>query len=257
MTVRSTPLDALGQSVAQLRATVEPLDDTMIARPAYPSEWTIAQVLSHLGSAAVIMGRRLQAALDGTSVPDEFAPAVWDEWNAKSPRDQVDGSLAADAAFLAALDAVTSEQRDAFSFSMGPINADFDVFVGLRLNEHALHTWDVAVALDPTATLRTENAALVVDSLQLIATYTAKPTPGDPVAVRVQTADPDRRFTIDLTADGANFTPGGDTAGAADLRLSAEAFIRLVYGRLDPGHTPPVTGDPALLDRLRATYPGP
>ena len=38
-------------------------------------------------------------------------------------------------------------------FSMGPITVDFDGFIGMRLSEHTLHTWDVEVALDPHATL--------------------------------------------------------------------------------------------------------
>jgi hypothetical protein len=51
---------------------------------------------------------------------------------------------------------------------------------------------------------------------------------------------------------------GGEVgAGAADLTLFAEAFVRLVYGRLDPVHTPPFDGDAALLDQLRAVFPGP
>ena len=40
---------------------------------------------------------------------------------------------------------------------MGPMSVDFDGFVGLRLNEHALHTWDVDAAVDPNAlTIPTE-----------------------------------------------------------------------------------------------------
>jgi hypothetical protein len=42
-----------------------------------------------------------------------------------------------------------------------------------------------------------------------------------------------------------------------DLALPAEAFIRLVYGRLDPDHTPTFRGDAGALDRLRAVFPGP
>jgi hypothetical protein len=40
--------------------------------------------------------------------------------------------------------------------------------------------------------------------------------------------------------------------------MPAEALLRLVYGRLDPDHTPPVeiSGDPGLLDRARAALPG-
>jgi hypothetical protein len=39
--------------------------------------------------------------------------------------------------------------------------------------------------------------------------------------------------------------------------LPAEAFVRLVYGRLDPDHTPAsVVTDGGLLSLLRAAFPG-
>ena len=39
--------------------------------------------------------------------------------------------------------------------------------------------------------------------------------------------------------------------------MPAEALLRLVYGRLDPRHTPPYKAtDDALLDRLRAIFKG-
>ena len=100
-------------------------------------------------------------------------------------------------------------------------------------------------------------AELVVDDLELIGRYTAKPTPGEPRVVTVRTTDPPRRFIVELTAEGATLAPSDDSTGEVDLTLPAEAFVRLLYGRLDPAHTPPIPGDPALLDRLRTTYPGP
>jgi len=41
-----------------------------------------------------------------------------------------------------------------------------------------------------------------------------------------------------------------------ELRLPAEAFVRLVYGRLGPHHTPPVEADVIDLDELRQLFPG-
>jgi hypothetical protein len=38
--------------------------------------------------------------------------------------------------------------------------------------------------------------------------------------------------------------------------LPAEAFVRLVYGRLDPDHTPPVETGGDELDALRKVFPG-
>ena len=43
--------------------------------------------------------------------------------------------------------------------------------------------------------------------------------------------------------------------GAPDLRLPAESLVRLVYGRLDPAHTP-VAADSTGLDDLRGLFPG-
>jgi hypothetical protein len=49
--------------------------------------------------------------------------------------------------------------------SMGPMEWGFTEFVGMRLNEHAFHTWDIEVVDDPEATLPAQVAALVVDNL--------------------------------------------------------------------------------------------
>ncbi|MFM2070436.1 MAG: hypothetical protein RLZZ623_699 [Actinomycetota bacterium] len=249
-------LDALRESVRRLPHIVGPLDDHVIAEPAYPTDWTIAQVMSHLGSGAVILNGRLDDALAGAATADEFAPQTWDAWNAKSPRSQVDDALVADAAFLAALEGLTDAERGAFSFSLGPMTFDIDGFIGLRLNEHALHTWDIEVALEPTATVPASIVEAVVDNLDLAARFSARATDGGPATVTIRTTDPERRFIVAFTADGATLESSTGTTGVIDLELSAESFARLVYGRLDVAHTPSFTGDPAVIDRLRATFPG-
>jgi hypothetical protein len=54
--------------------------------------------------------------------------------------------------------------------------------------------------------------------------------------------------------------PGEDAAGDAAVPhvvMPAETLLRLSYGRMDPEHTPPsVSGDPDVLDKLRAIFPG-
>jgi hypothetical protein len=117
---------------------------------------------------------------------------------------------------------------------MGPMNFGFGQFVGMRLNEHAFHTWDIEVVGDPTATIPATAADLVIDNLDLIARFTAKPT-GDTTAVSVRTTSPERTFTVELAPAAVTFGP---STAAADIELPAEAFARLVYGRLDPDHTP-------------------
>jgi uncharacterized protein (TIGR03083 family) len=253
-TIGEAQTNALRFSVASLHDLAAPLTEQQLTGGAYPTEWTVAQVLSHLGSAAVITQRRLEDALAGRETPDDFAPSVWDTWNAKSPVAQRDDALAADAALLARLEAVAPDDRDRFSSAMGPMTLDFTQFVGMRLNEHAFHTWDIEVVGDPEATLPEQVAALVIDNLELIARFTAKPT-GETASIMVATTDPARGFTIDLTPETVSFKAASDAA-AADLELPAEAFARLVYGRLDAGHTP--FGDHgAAIAALRRVFPGP
>ncbi len=247
-------VEALRSSVARLRELVSAMSDADLTRPAYPSEWTVADVLSHIGSGAVIMHRRLDDDLAGRDTPDDFAPGVWGTWNAKAPTAQRHDALAADAALLARIDTVTPDVRETFSLAIGPMTLGFVAFVGMRLNEHAFHTWDIEVAVDPTATIPPQVAALVVDNLELIARYTAKPT-GDTRTITVATTEPPRSFTVELTPDSVTVTPTTVEA-AADLELTAEAFARLVYGRLDPQHTPH-NDEGLVLGVLRRVFPGP
>ena len=249
------PLGALRASVGHLQELCQDLDDSQLERQSYASEWSIAQVLSHLGSGAVILRRRLQDIRAGNATPDDFAPSVWDEWNAKTPRGQADDALVADEVVLEALEDVSEVERSELTFAMGPLSLAFNEFAGLRLNEHAFHTWDIEVVFDEGARLPEDAAALVVDNLALIARFSGR-ADGEARTVAVRTTAPEREFALRLSAEGVELTPG--TRGQApDLELPAEAFCRLVYGRLDPDHTPAFTGDAALLDGLRAVFPGP
>jgi hypothetical protein len=126
---------------------------------------------------------------------------------------------------------------------------------GLRLNEHAFHTWDIAVMFDDTARIPDDAAALVVDNLSLIARFSARPD-GQERTIAVRTTDPGRAIALRLTKDGVELG-AGEAGDPPDLELPAEAFSRLVYGRLDPDHTPAFTGDPALVAALRVVFPGP
>jgi uncharacterized protein (TIGR03083 family) len=248
------PLEALRASVGRLHDAVVGFDATALAQPAYPTEWSVADVLSHLGSGAVIFARRIGDTLAGRDTPDDFAPSTWAEWNAKSPTAQAADALVTDAALLAQLDGLTQDERQRLAVPFGPARVDFDAAVGLRLNEHCLHSWDIDVVFRPEAGLGPDTTACVIDNLEMIARFIGKPTGSERVIV-IRTEQPERRFTVQLTPDSVSLAagPGGDPA---DVELPAESFIRLVYGRLDPNHTPGgITGEDAL-DELRRVFPG-
>jgi uncharacterized protein (TIGR03083 family) len=247
-------IEALRASIGRLHGLVVGMSEAELTRPAYPTEWSIADVLSHLGSGAVITRRRLNDTIAGVETPGDFAQGVWDAWNAKDPVAQRDDALAADAELLARIDAVTPAQRDTFTSAMGPMTLDFEAFVGMRLNEHALHTWDIEVVDDPTATVAQPAAGVIVDNLELITRFTAKPT-GDTRTITVATTDPPRTFDIELTPDAVTLSTSSSPASSPDIELAAEAFIRLAYGRLGTDQT---TGtQDATIQTLRKVFPGP
>ena len=248
-------IGALRHSHDRLEAIVEPLDLAQLEQPAYPSKWSIAQVLSHLGSQAEIFGMFLAAGLSGEQPPgrEAFGP-IWDAWNAKSPQAQATDALTADEATLELFESLDADQRARLHMHLFGTDLDVTGIARLRVGEHAVHTWDVAVALDPAATVAPDAVALLIDTLGQLVARAAKPD-GVERRLRVTTTDPERTFILQ-TGESVTLTPADGEEGLPELRLPAEALIRLAYGRLDPAHTPPVQTSGVDLDDLRAMFPG-
>jgi hypothetical protein len=135
---------------------------------------------------------------------------------------------------------------------------DLDI-VGLlrmRLGEQAVHAWDVAVMSDPAATVDAGAVALLVDSLERTAARGGKPQ-GETFRVRVGTTNPQRDLVVSVGVAVAISPAEPDDSYDGSVDLPAEAFLRLVYGRLDPDHAPThaESGSRGLAD-LRSVFPG-
>lgn len=247
-------IQALRHSHDKLRAVTESLGADELTRPSQAKEWTIAQVLSHLGSGAEIFGLWLDAGLAGEDPPgnDKFAP-IWDEWNAKSPQQAAHDALRADGGLVERIESLDDDQLANLRLAMFGMDLDAPGLLRMRLSEHALHTWDVAAAVDPAQRVQQDAVDLLIDTLGQLVAWTGKPA-GEGGEIRVATTGPERQFVL-RTGEPMSLAPADD-AGAADLRLPAEALIRLVYGRLDPAHTPQVEPADADLDTLRKSFPG-
>jgi uncharacterized protein (TIGR03083 family) len=244
----SQPLNVLRNSVEHLRSVIESATNLDPDAPAYPAEWSIADTLSHIGSGAVILKQLLEDAISGSEADAGFNQSVWDAWNAKTPIDQVKDGLTADRALLEAFEAVPEEQRKSFRLKFGPFDLDFNGFVALRLGEQALHTWDIEVALDPSATLSSDVAEVVLEGLGRLVGFSGKAN-GKTQDIRVRTTEPVRDLTIVFASDSLSLVTATHSE-VIDLELPAEAFIRLVYGRLDSDE-----GNDTLDDLISA-FPG-
>ena len=250
----------LRRSHERLDGLVRPLTPEQIRAQSYCGDWSNAQVLSHLGSGAEIALMMLPGALgEGEQADREGFQAVWDVWNAKNPDEQAADALTADERHVKVLEQLTDDQLSRIKLPFLGMDLDAVGVVRLRLGEHVLHTWDIAVELDPAATVAADAVALLIDNVpQFLAPRLGK-APAEPFAVRIRTTDPERDYLL-ATADTVVMTDwpqDGTDAPVTEVSLPAEALLRLAYGRMDAAHTPAsVTGDPADLDQLRAIFPG-
>jgi uncharacterized protein (TIGR03083 family) len=255
MTDASTadPISVLRSSHERLRTVVAPLTPDQLRQRAYTSEWSIAQVLSHLGSGAEINALSLDAGLAGAPAPQREAfQTIWDTWNAKESDQQAADGLAADAELVSRVEALRDSPAR-FAIWVGEV--DINGLAASRVFEHAVHTWDVAVALDPTATVAADAVPLILSGLGRLVGFVAKPA-GATGRIHVGTTSPDQELVLTL-GERSTLEPWDGGEATARVQLPAEAFVRLVYGRLDPGHTPAgIEAEGITLDELRAIFPG-
>ncbi|WP_309650755.1 maleylpyruvate isomerase family mycothiol-dependent enzyme [Nocardioides sp.] len=239
----------------QLAATVRQLSEDQLTGPSGASEWTLADTLSHLGSGAEISRATIIASVD----PDAEKPdnqAIWDRWNAASPREQADAFVEQDKALVELLEGIGADERSAMTVDLGflPEPVPLVVAAGMRLNEVAAHAWDVGVGLDDTAALDPEAADLLLDlyagPLAFLLGFSAKPDQlGGPAQVQVG----DRAIVV-----GDGVTIAEPSAPTATFAGPTEAAVRLLSGRLGAERTPAgvdVTGN-VTLDDLRKVFPG-
>jgi uncharacterized protein (TIGR03083 family) len=259
MSERSTSeiLEVLRAIQDRFVAAFEELGEDGVTRQSYDDDWSVAQVASHLGSGAEIFRHYLDAGAKGEPAPgSEINQPIWDAWNAKTPTEQVRDATAAIEDFLDAAGAMSEDEQERWQLEVFGMDQNLGRFLRLRLNEHAVHTWDITVAVDPSSTIADDAAALVADGLGLIARWAGKPS-DEQQSVEVRTTSPELAFHLDLGPNGVALSPSLDDTSAPTLTLPTEAFVRLVYGRLDPEHTPSsVSADGVDLDLLRRVFPG-
>ncbi|MEV4352569.1 maleylpyruvate isomerase family mycothiol-dependent enzyme [Actinoplanes sp. NPDC049596] len=259
-TLAARTIGALRSEHDDLASVVATLTPAQIEGPSGASEWTVADVLSHLGSGAEITLAGLRGGTGEAEAPGPgFNQSVWDRWNALSPDKQAAGSVESNAKLVAAFEALTPEQQAELAINPGflPEPLPLAAYAGMRLSEVVHHGWDVRVAADPKAALAPEPAAVLAEhlagNLSFFLGFIAKPDAiSEPAVVEIAGTP----YFIVL-GDGARFTTEA-AAPTATFTGPLEAALRLLAGRLSPAHTPAgveVTGN-VTLDGLRAVFPG-
>ncbi|WP_297622368.1 maleylpyruvate isomerase family mycothiol-dependent enzyme [Nocardioides sp.] len=255
----TTPEDravaALRANHDTLAALVPTLSEEQLARPSGATEWTVAQVLSHLGSGAEI-ARTPIATAAGQQVEPEDNQSIWARWDASSPTEQAAGFVTHDAAYLDTVEALDPGQHDSLTIDLGflPQPVPLVVALGMRLNEVANHAWDVRVAFDPSASVDADSAELLVElfrgPLAFLLGFSAH---ADQIERDVRLAIPGGSIEITDTVT----VTGVSDAPTATFEGPTEAVVRLLSGRLSAEHAADVNvSGNVTLDQLRKVFPG-
>ncbi|MFI6076237.1 maleylpyruvate isomerase family mycothiol-dependent enzyme [Actinoplanes sp. NPDC051343] len=252
---------ALRSGYDDLAAYAAALTDEELTAPSGASEWNVSQVLSHLGSGAEINQAAVERArTKAGSPPDGFNQGVWARWDAMGPVAHRDAFIAANGELVALYESLTADERRDLRVDLGFLPAPISVGEAgrMRLNEFSLHTWDAKVGADPATTVPADAVPLLFDAMAGLLGWIAKPDAlgGRSASLAVVTSDPSREFGLELGEKVA--LSGTPAAPDGTLRLPAEAWLRLITGRLAPEHTPAgveIDG-PLSLDDLRKVFPG-
>ena len=256
----STPwLAALESSSARLaeRAAALTLDE--LDRPSFATDWSVAQVLSHLGSAAEISTTLLRRGIAGREdgPTAELVQPVWARWDGMSPGDQRSAWLEADARHRGALAELRPEDLDDVRIPYFSGLLDVATYAGYRLSEQSVHGWDIDVAMDDAAVIPAAEVDLLLERIDLVATRFRDGATLAELGTRqvaIELTDRPRGLTLDL-GEELHLYPctAGEAVGA--LAGRAEHVLRLVYGRHRPGDRLRVAGELALTD-LQRLFPG-
>jgi uncharacterized protein (TIGR03083 family) len=251
---------ALRATHDELAAAVTALSDEQLTTRSGASEWTVAQVLSHLGSGAEIALATLRAAMAVTPAPNQdFNQGVWDRWNALRPTDQAADFLAHDEELIAALENLPGDERRTLQITMGflPAPLPLAAYAGMRLNEAAQHSWDVRVSLDVGATIAADTSVVLAEhfatDMSFLLQFTGKADAlAHPAVIKIQPAG--YSLVIEDAVSLSTSAPQATSTFIGPL----ESAIRLLAGRLTTQYTPAdVTVTGALtLDDLRRVFPG-
>ena len=246
---------AMRRAQDELAVLVGTLTPEQLTTQSACTDWSVADVLSHLGSGAENSRRTLLAGTADMAANQ----AAWDHWNAMTPEDKASNSVIFGEQLVQAFESQDDQARQHRRIDLGvlPMPVDIAFCADLRLSEMALHRWDVEVPFDASVTVSDYLVPIVLDRLPLFAGFFAKPI-GRAHRIGIRTLVPDRDYVLELTTEGGSLGEGASGDVDASALLPAEAFVRLTAGRLDPEHTPAgveVTGTVGL-DDLRTVFPG-
>jgi uncharacterized protein (TIGR03083 family) len=228
------------------------------------AEWKVYQVVSHIGWQPEIIGAMLKAGLRGSpAMTDDQRKAIWARFDAMQPDEVLPALKANNDAFVALTDSLSeAELGQTIPWIFGP--APLASVLASRLNEQALHAWDITSVHEKQAKLTPAAVPdLVAANVPARVGRLAQPTQAEALVgktIQVRYTQPGGSASLKVDKDSVGATPGQADAPDLTVELPAEALVRLIWGRYDV--TAGVkSGEvklsrPDLADSLQKLFPG-
>ena len=264
------------QLAANIRGYLGKLTPEHWELPSACSEWQVRDVVSHLIGGAERQAESMERGRGGDSNPSAgFVPQVPADLSATNAQRDIDRRNQLAGRVLETFDASYEKLHREFD-SFGPGSWDTLAwhvrrgamtaasYVELRIQELAIHDWDIRSALQPDVGLDPASVPVLLDMspawLGMCFRPSAKLSKPVVYGFEVGPAEP-RKYRMSVTGDAFEMLPG--QASQADLSLSttAEQYLLFTYGRLTAAEgirsgKLSVGGDTAHLDQFEVWFKG-
>ena len=258
---------------SSISARSRSLTREQMALPSACSEWMVQDVVAHLIGGADRQIENMTRGRSGDSGPPQgFAPTDSSASNSQRDmhwRESLGGGLltAFDgyyALLYEVLDTFHPDGWDTPCWHMRRGAMPAWEYIELRIQELAIHDWDMRKALEP-------NPSLHPDCIETVLSFASKWLamcfrPGEkletPVVYEFDLAPPhETSIILRVHGDSFDMPPAEEVPERWTVCAEAPAFLLFIYGRITgreaiAANEFAITGDPELLDRFEAWFRG-
>ena len=247
-TAMTEVIELIGAEASQLRDFLASLDIEAWCKPSACAGWTVGDVVAHLTQGARTWSEAIIRARAGDFNPPPSQPPLrpGERGSAATAQRAIDFRQGMGEATL--LQAFVSDYQRFHQVLLEMQSEDWHKpcfhrrgvlpihdYVGLRLQELAIHGWDICTAFDAAAALSERPLPVLMGLEQRWLSNTFHPAPrlAAPVRYRFDVSGPvPIRQDVLVSQDSFHLVPVADIGADVTFRCNTGDYILLVYGRL-------------------------
>ncbi len=232
--------------------------------PTYCPGWTAANVVSHVTTGASFYAHSARRAVEGLPPEPPYGKDAQEFWALRKqkgekimtlPRtEMMDLFDSTSEELQEALERIQASDLETPTYHPRGLTP-LDAWICMRLVELVVHEWDMNYGRDPASRVVPQGVEGLIIFVPTLAARLFSRREKKPFEARYHflSTDPDREWTVEVSGEEAEASPG--VSGDYDARITAdgEAHLLLPYGRLDPEEAAAsgrlqVEGDQAAAD---------